>query len=57
MTSKPHKVLNSPAIRRMPSYLHWLLRIRQIERKDTDHGSKGAALTVRVDTETGQPGD
>ncbi len=33
MTSKPHKVLNSPAIRRMPSYLHWLLRIRQIGKR------------------------
>ncbi len=28
-----HKVLNSPTIRRMPSYLHWLLRMKRIGKK------------------------
>ena len=33
MIVKNHKVLNSPTIRRMPSYLHWLLRMRQIGKR------------------------
>lgn len=33
MNASRHKVLNSPAIRRMPSYLHWLLRIQESGKK------------------------
>ena len=33
MATRRRKVLNSPAIRRMPSYLHWLLRMRRIGKR------------------------
>ena len=33
MPSRPNKVLNSPAIRRMPLYLHWLLGMRGLGKK------------------------
>ncbi len=33
MNASKHKVMNSPTIRRMPSYLHWLLRMQQIGKK------------------------
>jgi redox-sensing transcriptional repressor len=33
MSARPDKVLNSPAVRRLPSYLHWLLRMQSIGKR------------------------
>lgn len=33
MPARPDKVLNSPAVRRLPSYLHWLLRMQSIGKR------------------------
>lgn len=33
MSPPRHKVLNSPAVRRMPSYLHWLLRMKVLGKR------------------------
>lgn len=33
MSARSDKVLNSPAVRRLPSYLHWLLRMQSIGKR------------------------
>ncbi len=42
-----HKVLNAPTIRRMPSYLHWLIRMKRLGKKYISSSDLAAYMKIR----------